>query len=190
MLNSDARITSGARSSLLPLLANHVTTLSSLVPPLLDCDWLPHGAPRRSGPMAWPLPRRTRSECQGTALAVSLGLLNAKHNNPKPPQHGTMSKKKKEWKAEKERLLSLGLEERRKEYGGNYVTLEKIATWRRHGKSTAPEEEEDHPVSLCDKVSLYKGDITILEVDAIVNAGMPSLRNTRIAANVQDWLLA
>ncbi|KAL6487909.1 hypothetical protein SRHO_G00036640 [Serrasalmus rhombeus] len=47
-----------------------------------------------------------------------------------------MSKKKKEWKAEKERLLSLGLEERRKEYGGNYVTLEKIATWRRHGKST------------------------------------------------------
>lgn len=34
-----------------------------------------------------------------------------------------------------------------------------------------PEEEEENPVSLCDKVSLYKGDITILEVDAIVNAG-------------------
>lgn len=34
-----------------------------------------------------------------------------------------------------------------------------------------PEEEEESPVSLCDKVSLYKGDITILEVDAIVNAG-------------------
>lgn len=34
-----------------------------------------------------------------------------------------------------------------------------------------PDEEEEQPVSLCDKVSLYKGDITILEVDAIVNAG-------------------
>ncbi|TSN48517.1 O-acetyl-ADP-ribose deacetylase MACROD2 [Bagarius yarrelli] len=33
------------------------------------------------------------------------------------------------------------------------------------------EEEQEIPVSLCDKVSLYKGDITILEVDAIVNAG-------------------
>lgn len=28
---------------------------------------------------------------------------------------------------------------------------------------------------LCDKVSLYKGDITVLEVDAIVNAGKDSL---------------
>ncbi|XP_036430966.1 ADP-ribose glycohydrolase MACROD2 isoform X2 [Colossoma macropomum] len=83
-----------------------------------------------------------------------------------------MSKKKKEWRAEKERLLSLGLEERRKEYG-NYVTLEKITPWRRHGK--APEEEEDHSASLCNKVSLYKGDITILEVDAIVNAANSSL---------------
>lgn len=31
-------------------------------------------------------------------------------------------------------------------------------------------EEQDVP-PLSDKVSLYKGDITILEVDAIVNAG-------------------
>ncbi|XP_066536187.1 ADP-ribose glycohydrolase MACROD2 isoform X2 [Hoplias malabaricus] len=87
-----------------------------------------------------------------------------------------MSKKKKEWRAEKERLLSLGQEERRKEYRGNYVTLDKIATWRRHGKNTAPEEEEDSvPVALCDQVSLYKGDITVLEVDAIVNAANSSL---------------
>ncbi|XP_035387303.1 ADP-ribose glycohydrolase MACROD2 isoform X2 [Electrophorus electricus] len=81
-----------------------------------------------------------------------------------------MSKKKREWRTEKERLLSLGQEERRKEYGSNYLALDKIPTWRQHVNNTAPEEEEEHPISLCDKVSLYKGDITILEVDAIVNA--------------------
>ncbi|KAF5901422.1 O-acetyl-ADP-ribose deacetylase MACROD2-like, partial [Clarias magur] len=80
-----------------------------------------------------------------------------------------MSKKKKEWRAEKERLLGLGQEERRKDYGDNYLPLDKIRTWRQH-HCRDPDEEEEHPVSLCDKVSLYKGDITILEVDAIVNA--------------------
>ncbi|XP_016325389.1 O-acetyl-ADP-ribose deacetylase MACROD2-like [Sinocyclocheilus anshuiensis] len=82
-----------------------------------------------------------------------------------------MSKKKKEWRAEKERLLSLGLEDRRKDYRGNYVPLDKIATWANHDDNTATEEEEQKSFSLTDKVSLYKGDITILELDAIVNAG-------------------
>lgn len=40
------------------------------------------------------------------------------------------------------------------------------------------EEEEQEPTGagkgLSDKVSLYKGDITVLEVDAIVNAGKGS----------------
>ncbi|XP_030626187.1 ADP-ribose glycohydrolase MACROD2 [Chanos chanos] len=86
-----------------------------------------------------------------------------------------MSKKKKEWRAEKERLLSLGLEERRKEYRGSYITLDNIPTWRKHDKSAAKEEEEEPSVFLSDKVSLFKGDITTLEVDAIVNAANSSL---------------
>ncbi|KAF4089973.1 hypothetical protein AMELA_G00044330, partial [Ameiurus melas] len=102
-------------------------------------------------------------------LAVSLGLSHSKPFNQKPLQHGTMSKKKKEWRTEKDRLLSLGPEERRKEYGDNYVALDKIPTWRHH-HSRESDEEEENPASLCDKVSLYKGDITMLEVDAIVNA--------------------
>ncbi|XP_016388920.1 ADP-ribose glycohydrolase MACROD2 [Sinocyclocheilus rhinocerous] len=81
-----------------------------------------------------------------------------------------MSKKKKEWRAEKERLLSLGLEDRRKDYRGNYVPLDKIPTWANHDDNTATKEEEQKSFSLTDKVSLYKGDITILELDAIVNA--------------------
>ncbi|XP_016147990.1 O-acetyl-ADP-ribose deacetylase MACROD2-like [Sinocyclocheilus grahami] len=86
-----------------------------------------------------------------------------------------MSKKKKEWRAEKERLLSLGLEDRHKDYRGNYVPLDKIPTWANHDNNTATEEEEQKSFYLADKVSLYKGDITTLEVDAIVNAANSSL---------------
>lgn len=106
---------------------------------------------------------------------MSLGLFNSKTSYQKPSHHGTMSKKKKEWRAEKERLLSLGLEDRRKDYRGNYVPLDKIATWANHDNNTATEEEEQKSFSLADKVSLYKGDITTLEVDAIVNAANSSL---------------
>ncbi|XP_048061368.1 ADP-ribose glycohydrolase MACROD2 isoform X16 [Megalobrama amblycephala] len=86
-----------------------------------------------------------------------------------------MSKKKKEWSAEKERLLSLGLEDRRKDYRGNYVPLDKIPTWANPDNNTATDKEEHQSSSLADKVSLYRGDITILEVDAIVNAANSSL---------------
>ncbi|XP_028843995.1 ADP-ribose glycohydrolase MACROD2 isoform X2 [Denticeps clupeoides] len=85
-----------------------------------------------------------------------------------------MSKKKKDWKTEKERLLKLGLEERRKEYRSRYLTLDEIPTWRKHEKNVG-KHEEVAPICLCDKVSLYKGDITTLEVDAIVNAANSSL---------------
>uniref|UniRef100_W5NGC1 Mono-ADP ribosylhydrolase 2 n=1 Tax=Lepisosteus oculatus TaxID=7918 RepID=W5NGC1_LEPOC len=108
-------------------------------------------------------------------LAVSLGLINSKNNTHKPNHHGNMSKKKKDWKVEKERLQSLGLEERRKEYRGNYVPLEKIPTWKKSKQEKSKYKEEVSEVAafhLSDKVSLYKGDITTLEVDAIVNAGI------------------
>ncbi|XP_058880399.1 ADP-ribose glycohydrolase MACROD2-like isoform X7 [Acipenser ruthenus] len=89
-----------------------------------------------------------------------------------------MNKKKKDWRVEKERLLALGLEERRKEYGEKYVPLEKIPSWKQQEKSKYKDDVEDSSVqttSLSDKVSLYKGDITVLELDAIVNAANASL---------------
>ncbi|XP_028676156.1 ADP-ribose glycohydrolase MACROD2 isoform X1 [Erpetoichthys calabaricus] len=86
-----------------------------------------------------------------------------------------MSKKKKDWRLEKERLLGLGLEERRKEYG-NYVPLEKIPSWRKSEKNKEDAEDSSLQVNvLSEKVSLYKGDITLLEIDAIVNAANSSL---------------
>ncbi|XP_068183422.1 ADP-ribose glycohydrolase MACROD2 isoform X2 [Antennarius striatus] len=89
-----------------------------------------------------------------------------------------MSKKKKDWKTEKDRLLLLEREERRKEYRRqDFISLDKIPTWRE--ETTCNEKEEEKELTggggLSDKVSLYKGDITVLEVDAIVNAANSSL---------------
>ncbi|KAG7230020.1 hypothetical protein INR49_009740 [Caranx melampygus] len=84
-----------------------------------------------------------------------------------------MSKKKKDWKAEKERLLRLEREERRKEYRRqDFISLDKIPTWREENRANDNEEGQELTAGggLSDKVSLYKGDITVLEVDAIVNA--------------------
>ncbi|XP_027862273.1 ADP-ribose glycohydrolase MACROD2 isoform X1 [Xiphophorus couchianus] len=89
-----------------------------------------------------------------------------------------MSKKKKDWKTEKERLLQLDREERRKEYRKGFTQLDDIPTWREENRSRTKEDDEKELTAgggLGDKVSLYKGDITVLEVDAIVNAANTSL---------------
>ncbi|KAM9682154.1 ADP-ribose glycohydrolase MACROD2-like isoform 1-T1 [Dama dama] len=88
------------------------------------------------------------------------------------------NKKKKVWREEKERLLKMTIEERRKEYIRDYVPLNTIPSWKEEmkGKSQNDEENTQEPSqvkkSLSEKVSLYRGDITLLEVDAIVNAGL------------------
>ncbi|MED6233195.1 hypothetical protein ATANTOWER_008210, partial [Ataeniobius toweri] len=72
-----------------------------------------------------------------------------------------------------ERLLRLDREERRKEYRKNFTHLDNIPTWREENGSKNKEDDEKVLTGgggPGDKVSLYKGDITVLEVDAIVNA--------------------
>nr|XP_009932522.1 PREDICTED: O-acetyl-ADP-ribose deacetylase MACROD2 [Opisthocomus hoazin] len=73
------------------------------------------------------------------------------------------------------------LEERRKEYLRDYVALKNIPTWMDDLKSKSVSDGENAEdvlqgkKSLSEKVSLYRGDITLLEVDAIVNAANSSL---------------
>lgn len=57
----------------------------------------------------------------------------------------------------------MSLEEKRKQYkcGSNFVTLDKIDRWAESG--------------LGSKISIYRGDITCLEIDAIVNAANEQL---------------
>ncbi|XP_031459178.1 ADP-ribose glycohydrolase MACROD2 isoform X2 [Phasianus colchicus] len=91
------------------------------------------------------------------------------------------NKRKKLWREEKERLLKMTLEERRKEYLRGYVALKDIPMWmeemRSKNESDGENAKEDvqGKRSLSEKVSLYRGDITLLEVDAIVNAANSSL---------------
>ncbi|XP_040837202.1 ADP-ribose glycohydrolase MACROD2 [Ochotona curzoniae] len=91
------------------------------------------------------------------------------------------NKKKKVWREEKERLLKMTLEERRKEYIRDYVTLNTIPSWKEEMKDKSQNDEENTQeasqvkVNLSEKVSLYRGDITLLEIDAIVNAANASL---------------
>jgi len=105
------------------------------------------------------------------------------------------------WQKEKERLSKLTLEERRDQYfcgPREYKDLSEIETWQeqfmRNKKSLSEKvsekdltqfEEEFPDLSksnlkhdtkkLASKVSLYVGDITKLEIDAIVNAANESL---------------
>lgn len=111
---------------------------------------------------------------------MSLGNLQLKA----AASHSTMypgNKRKKLWREEKERLLKMTLEERRKEYLREYVALKDIPTWmeemRSKNESDGENAKEDvqGKRSLSEKVSLYRGDITLLEVDAIVNAANSSL---------------
>ncbi|XP_038250253.1 ADP-ribose glycohydrolase MACROD2 isoform X2 [Dermochelys coriacea] len=80
-----------------------------------------------------------------------------------------------------ERLLKMTLEDRRKEYVREYVPLKDIPTWMEEMKSKNQSDDEktkealQEKRSLSEKVSLYRGDITLLEVDAIVNAANSSL---------------
>merc|ERR1719430_817015 len=97
--------------------------------------------------------------------------------------------KKSSWEEEKERKLNLSQDERRKEYscGKDFIQLSEVKTWAEEGKSL-PETVSDKikesllkdfdlesNISLSEKVSLFVGDITKLEIDAVVNAANNSL---------------
>jgi O-acetyl-ADP-ribose deacetylase (regulator of RNase III) len=72
----------------------------------------------------------------------------------------------------KQHYLQLPLNRKRDEYkcGSNYVPLSLVPSWSQAVHKRAVEGR-----SFADKVSLFRGDITALEVDAIVNAANEQL---------------
>nr|XP_001812598.3 PREDICTED: macro domain-containing protein CT2219 [Tribolium castaneum] len=90
------------------------------------------------------------------------------------------------WKEDKEKFLSMPLDAKRKFYAGKqYKQISDIPTWEEYAKKAtlAPQipSKTDFQIdsslnsSLCKKVSIFQGDITTLEIDAIVNAANTSL---------------
>merc|ERR1712062_678155 len=100
------------------------------------------------------------------------------------------------WQSEKARLSELSLENRRKEYfcgEDNFVALDQIPTWQNYfhvNKKSLTEKVSEKDVNafkaahpnlssenegFSTKVSIFRGDITKLEIDSIVNAANEAL---------------
>lgn len=91
------------------------------------------------------------------------------------------------WQTEKQRILNVSIDEKREHYkcGGNYLTLDKIPTWDAYAKiknlgTNVTGGDYKFEYSVNQKVSLFTGDITSLEVDAIVNAANVSRERNNI----------
>lgn len=80
------------------------------------------------------------------------------------------------WQEEKKKFLSLNLDDKRKLYKckSDYKTLNNIPTWKQYAATNQlvnavpvlanTEINKDLNAVLADKISVYKGDITTLEV--------------------------
>ncbi|XP_074604477.1 macro domain-containing protein CT2219-like isoform X2 [Brevipalpus obovatus] len=86
--------------------------------------------------------------------------------------------------SEKELYLSMSLEEKRKEYSikGKPVTLDQVATWPAYAvaQNFPPKSTDSREFSVNgdhnQRISIFRGDITSLEIDCIVNAANKELQ--------------
>ncbi|XP_060528866.1 macro domain-containing protein CT2219-like [Cylas formicarius] len=91
------------------------------------------------------------------------------------------------WENVKQKFLSMSIEEKRKNYKTSHIELKDIPTWKDYyqinknklSKKIAPlpgnNIDNTKNEILLDKISVYRGDITKLEIDAIANAANKSL---------------
>ncbi|XP_018421043.1 PREDICTED: O-acetyl-ADP-ribose deacetylase MACROD1 [Nanorana parkeri] len=84
------------------------------------------------------------------------------------------------WKEAKNILKGLNKKQRREQYGAkDFIKLKDIPTWKDTAKKIKAKQPEEVKFpknkDLIEKISFFRGDITKLEVDAIVNAAKNTL---------------
>ncbi|XP_066574943.1 ADP-ribose glycohydrolase MACROD1 isoform X2 [Amia ocellicauda] len=150
--------------------------------------WLTPGSPVRGAARASPVsvsaPRGRallRGGCAAVGAAVLVAAASASlHCSPvsaMAARSGTvdLDSPKSDWREAKRYLSSLSQEERRRLYRTqDYLSLEDIPVWK--PKGTSPGQAlYSSDQALTAKVSLLRGDITRLELDAVVNAANKTL---------------
>ncbi|XP_057707186.1 ADP-ribose glycohydrolase MACROD1 isoform X2 [Corythoichthys intestinalis] len=117
-----------------------------------------------------PLEKRLRSASGIGALTKFL------HTGAMAAIKVDLNSREGDWKDIKEFLLSQPVEGRRKYYRTEYIQLDNIPIWTHTGASDFLEVSYYlRNQNLDGKISVYSGDITVLEVDAIVNAANQTL---------------
>ncbi|XP_026773426.3 ADP-ribose glycohydrolase MACROD1 isoform X1 [Pangasianodon hypophthalmus] len=81
---------------------------------------------------------------------------------------------KSDWKEVKKELLSMSLKERREMYRTDYISLDQVPVWKHSGTASAKPLYKAND-ELNQKISLFRGDITKLEIDALANAANKTL---------------
>ncbi|KAI2656973.1 hypothetical protein H4Q32_021022 [Labeo rohita] len=102
------------------------------------------------------------------AVLASLSTSTLHAMNARPDLN--LDSESSDWKEAKKKLCSMDKEKRREVYRVDFIPLEKIPVWSPSGVSS---REPRYKVNeeLNKKISLFTGDITKLEIDAIANAG-------------------
>ncbi|XP_067104323.1 ADP-ribose glycohydrolase MACROD1 isoform X1 [Osmerus mordax] len=127
---------------------------------------------------------RACREKSGTVYRIAIGAfgvttavacLHASAQVAMAEAHLNLDSVKSNWNKVKETLLSMGLEDRRKHYRSSFLALKDIPVWNQERGAAAVKPHFPRNEALDNKISLFSGDITKLEVDGIVNAANKTL---------------
>ncbi|XP_016118346.1 O-acetyl-ADP-ribose deacetylase MACROD1-like [Sinocyclocheilus grahami] len=121
---------------------------------------------RRSGGAV--KPRRITGVVVG-AVGVSAAALASLSTSARPELN--LDSESSDWTEAKKKLCSMDNEKRRETYRVDFIPLEKIPVWSPSGDSSCKPRYKFNE-ELNEKISLFSGDITKLEIDAITNAGL------------------